>query len=294
MRAKLLDGKKISKTILEEVKNQIYKTGIIPGLAVILVGDDPASKIYVGLKEKACLKTGILSSVYKFSEQAKNEEILETIEWLNNDETIHAILVQLPLPKHLDKKRILNSINPKKDVDGFHEENIKKLIQGKAEIIPGLVMGIMQLLSETGEEIKNKNAVIIAKSNEFKDSMSWVLENFEIKSKKINPPIKDNNKEIEKMTESIKNSDIVITAVGKPNLIKGDFIKEGAIIIDVGITRISEKVIVGDIEKESCQKKASWISPVPGGVGPMTIAMLLKNTLALTYKNSSILNHLSK
>jgi methylenetetrahydrofolate dehydrogenase (NADP+) / methenyltetrahydrofolate cyclohydrolase len=272
-KSKIINGKAIAEEIKVEVAEQVAKLEIKPNLAVILAGDDPASHLYVSIKKKAAENTGIQMSLYNFDEDATQESIIETIEFLNKDEEIDAILVQLPLPKHLDDDAIIKSIEPKKDVDGFHPKNIEKILDSKGEIFSPLNMGILQLLTSTQEELKNKKATIIARSEEFTSTLEHMLKDFEINTQIINPD-KTNFK------NSLNDSDIIISASGKPESITADEIKQGAILIDVGTTRVKDKTL-GDINFESCSSKASWITPVPGGVGPMTVAMLLKNTVTL-------------
>jgi len=276
-KAKIINGKAIAIEIQKEVADQITKLNIIPSLAVILIGNDKASHLYVSLKKKAAQKAGIEISLYSFKEDSTQESIIKTIKFLNKDKEIDAILVQLPLPSHLDEDKIIKAIDPKKDVDGFHPENIKKILLSESEIFSPLNMGILQLLTSTSENLKNKNAVIVARSKEFTSTLSHILNDFEINTKSINPDDK-NNKHL------LNDADIVISAIGKPNWICADDIKQNAILIDVGTTRVKGKTI-GDIDFESCSKKASWITPVPGGVGPMTVALLLKNTISLACNN---------
>ena len=267
--AKTIDGKSIAEEIRQEVADQVAKLNIKPSLAVILVGSDPASHLYVSIKKKAAQEAGIEICLYTFDEDAKQDEILETIEFLNEDKEIDAILVQLPLPEHLDEDKIIQAIDPKKDVDGFGP-NTKN-------IVPPLNMGIMQLITSTQEDTENKSAVILARSKEFTKSLSSMLNDFSIQAKSINPDDSDSK-------SATKDADIVISAMGKPESIKADDIKDNAILIDVGTTRIKNKTI-GDFNFESFSKKASHITPVPGGVGPMTVAMLLKNTISLARTN---------
>ena len=280
-KSKIIDGKALSEQIQKEVARQIHELKISPGLAVILVGDDKASKLYVSLKHKAANKCGIFFSVYEFPKNSTQDEIIETIKWLNNDEQIDAILVQLPLPKHLDEEKIINTVDPNKDVDGMHSENIKKIINNEKTLItPGLQLGIMQLLFSTKENLSDKNALIIANSPEFTSTLAHYLQEFNIKTEVINP----SNREVKERT---KQADIIVVAVGKPNWIKEEDIKKGVIIIDVGINQIDKETTVGDVDLDDCLSKAGWITPVPGGVGPMTVAMLLKNTVALAAQKNN-------
>ena len=272
-KANIINGKQIADQIRAKAADQIAKLKINPCLAVILVGDDPASHLYVSLKKKAAEQCSIQLCLYKFGKDADQDDILEAIAFLNNDKEVDAILVQLPLPGKFNEDKIIASINPKKDADGFHPENIKKILSSCGEIFSPLNMGIIQLLASTGENLQNKTAAIIAKSKEFTSTMARLLADFGIAACAVNPDSLDHKR-------AIKNADIVISAAGKPNWIHSQDIKQGAILIDVGTTRIKNKTI-GDFDFESCSKKASFITPVPGGVGPMTVAMLLKNTVAL-------------
>lgn len=273
--AKIIDGRALARQIRHEVKAQIIKLKLHPGLAVILVGENPASRLYVALKQKAAHEAGIIFSLYKFSATAPEAEILETINWLNADKEINAIIVQLPLPAHLDEQKIISAISPAKDVDGFHPENRKKLLANEVGIIPGLDLGILQLIQSTGQDMTGKQALIIARSPEFTSTLSHLLNQFSITNTIISP---DNNT----WPASVPGADIVITAIGAPRVITGDMLKPGAIVIDVGTNHIDANTVVGDVDWDSCAKVASWITPVPGGIGPMTVAMLLKNTVALT------------
>lgn len=265
-KAQIIDGKALADTIRQETAAQIAKLGIVPGLAAILVGHDAASELYVSLKAKAAKEVGIMFSLYRFPNNASEAEILEAINWLNQDKNIDGILVQLPLPAHLDENKIIQAIDPKKDADGFH---------GKDYVIPGLANGILQLLLSTKENLKDKQALIIARSVEFTGSLSYILQEFGIANKTISPDDND-------VKTQTQEADIIIIAAGKPQWIKKEDIKSGAIIIDVGTNRLSDNSVVGDVDFADCLEKASWITPVPGGVGPMTVAMLLKNTVSLS------------
>ncbi|OIO48659.1 MAG: bifunctional 5,10-methylene-tetrahydrofolate dehydrogenase/5,10-methylene-tetrahydrofolate cyclohydrolase [Parcubacteria group bacterium CG_4_9_14_0_2_um_filter_41_8] len=301
-KAKIINGKKIADQIRQEVADQVAKLNIQPCLAVLLIGNDPASHLYVSIKKKAAEQCGIQICLYNFDEIADEDEILETISFLNKDEEVDAILVQLPLPEKFDEDAIISAIDPKKDVDGFHPENIKKILSSKAEIFSPLNMGILQLLTATGENLQDKTAIIIARSKEFTQTLTHVLEDFGVKTIIINPYNQKDDAALSlpaagslsrQATSPLKanpplgltfNSDIIISAVGKPNWIHANNIKQGSILIDVGTARVQDKTL-GDFDFDSCAKKASWITPVPGGVGPMTVAMLLKNTLLLARKN---------
>lgn len=278
---KLLKGKKISEKILNSLKNKIKKEKLKPALAVVLVGDNIASRIYVSLKEKAAGKIGIKFYLHKFSAKAKEMEIIKSIKKLNTDKKISGIIVQLPLPKNLNTQKIINAIDPKKDADGFSA--FGRPAEGwhqKDKIEPVLPKAIMKIL-----EIKNlrlnlrfRGAMIVANSEKFGKIMVASL-----KQKKISG-VYILAKEIKKNRIKIKKADVVISAVGKPGLIRGDMIKKGAIVIDAGITKKGKKVL-GDVDFTSVKTKASYITPVPGGVGPVTIACLLENVYLLSKKS---------
>lgn len=280
--AQIIDGRALAEQIKEETRAQIAKLGITPGLAAILVGNDPASELYAKIKARDARQVGIVFSLYKFTEDAAEDEILTTINWLNQDEEVDAILVQLPLPSHLDEHKIVSAIAPEKDADGLHPANIKKLLAGEsAGIVPGLILGIVQLLQSTGEKLTNKQAAIVARSPEFTSVLSYVLNEFGLISKAVNPDALD-------AKDDLAGADIVVAAVGQANWLKAEDIKEGAIVIDVGTNRGADGTIVGDVDFAGCGAKASWITPTPGGVGPMTVAMLLKNTAALAIRRKNL------
>lgn len=272
----IIDGKKISTQIKEEIKIEVSelkeKTGKVPGLAVILVGEDPASKVYVNSKEKSCIDLGFYSEKHVLSPDAKEEELLSLVEKLNKTEEIDGILVQLPLPKHINSQKVLDAILPSKDVDGFHPVNVGKLFTGiKDCFYPCTPYGVIELLKRSNVEIAGKNAVIIGRSNIVgKPAAAMLLSE--------NATVTIAHSKTADLSETVRRADIVVAAVGIPNFIKGDMIKEGAVVIDVGINRVDGK-LYGDVEFESAKEKASKITPVPGGVGPMTIAMLMKNTI---------------
>jgi len=279
--AQIIDGRALAENIKQETTAQIAKLDLSPGLAVILVGDDAASELYVALKAKAAKQVGIIFSLYRFKAEASAKEILDTINWLNKDSEIDAILVQLPLPDHLNTEQIISAIDPAKDVDGFHPENIKNLTAGKSYIIPGLESGIVQLLAATGANLEGKLAAIIARSREFTGTMEYILGEFGVSANILNPDDVD-------VLKHLPAADIIIVAAGKPQWIKNNNIKPGAIIIDVGTNRLNDNTVVGDVDFKDCAARASWITPVPGGVGPMTVALLLKNTVALTINSLSL------
>ncbi|MBL7022196.1 bifunctional 5,10-methylene-tetrahydrofolate dehydrogenase/5,10-methylene-tetrahydrofolate cyclohydrolase [Patescibacteria group bacterium] len=270
----IIDGKQIATEITEKVADEIKANKLQIGLAVILIGNDSASELYVKLKKKACIKVGIDFHLYRFPDNTNTDEVIEAIKFLNEDRDINAILVQLPLPKELDTKKIIAAIDPKKDVDGFHPINIQKYINGEIDFLPGLNEGINILLASTKQDLTNKKICILANSDEFAEPLEKYFTNQGLNTKHIHLTDPD-------WTDRVKEADILITAVGKALLITKDNIKEDAIIIDVGTNRLTKNTIVGDVDFESVCDKCSYITPVPGGVGPMTIAMLLKNSVRL-------------
>ena len=290
METKLLLGKTVSKHIKSELSERIRslkKSNIVPGLAAILVGDDPASRVYVNTKSKVFKSNGCFSETYRMNVNSSEEEIIELIEKLNNNNKIHGILVQLPLPPHLDSKKVLNHVNPKKDVDGFHPLNLGHLLEGSPRFIPCTPNGIIKILEFYNIETSGKHAVIIGRSNIVGKPMFALLsQKFKIGNSTVTM-CHTGSKDISYFT---KQADIVIAAVGVPGILNGDMIKEGACLIDVGINRVEDSTskkgykLVGDIEASSVMGKASALTPVPGGVGPMTITMLLYNTVCSANK----------
>ena len=281
MSAKILSGKEVSQRIKAELKNEADKLkakGIMPGLAVVIVGDDPASRVYVNNKKKACEELGILSEEYALPAETKEEELLALIDKLNADKNISGILVQLPLPKGIDEEKVINRINPKKDVDAFHPANVGKIMIGNYDFVPCTPAGVMELIAESGIDISGKECVIVGRSNIVGKPMSMI-------KKKKNGTVTVCHSKTKDLKEVTKRADILVVAVGRPEFITGDMIKEGAVVIDVGINRLENKKLVGDVHFESAEKVASAITPVPGGVGPMTIAMLMKNTLKAAIVN---------
>lgn len=275
MSGTLIDGKAVAKKVGEDVQKRIEslkQRGITPGLAVILVGDDPASHSYVGRKEKACKKYGIYSEVIRLEESINEQELLDLIYKLNNDEKIHGILVQLPLPEHINKWKVIDAIDPKKDVDGFHSINVGNLFIGRQDtFLPCTPFGVMVMLKEYGVEFKGQNVVVVGASNIVGKPMSLLaLEN--------DATVTICHKETRDLAAMTRQADILIVAAGVPNLITKDMVKEGAIVIDVGINRV-ESGLVGDVDFDAVKEVASMITPVPGGVGPMTIIMLIYNTV---------------
>lgn len=271
----LISGKEVSQTVKDEIKKQtesLKDKGISVKLAVIIVGDDPASHIYVKNKKKACEYVGFESLEYALDENTTQEELLELIDKLNKDKTVNGILCQLPLPKHIDEKRIIDSISPLKDVDAFHPVNVGKIMIGDYEFLPCTPAGIMRLIESTSYDVSGKDCVIIGRSNIVGKPMAMLMLH-------KNATVTICHSRTKNIEEKIKNADIVIAAVGIPKFVKGNMVKEGALVIDVGINRNSDGKLCGDVDFDEVSKKASFITPVPGGVGPMTISMLMQNTL---------------
>lgn len=281
--AKLLMGKEVSARIKAELKTEVEnlkKEGINPGLAVIIVGEDPASQVYVRNKERACEECGIYSEKYALTAETTQEKLLKLIDELNNKSSISGILVQLPVPKHIDEKTIINAIAPNKDVDAFHPVNVGKIMVGNYDFVPCTPAGVMELIKESGIDVSGKECVIVGRSNIVGKPQAMLLLH-------QNGTVTICHSKTKNLAEKTKNADILVAAVGIPNFIKGDMIKEGAVVIDVGINRLENKKLCGDVEFESAEKVAGAITPVPGGVGPMTIAMLMKNTVKAAILNKS-------
>lgn len=271
----LIDGKATSQKIKDEIKNEVIKLkqkGITPTLAVILVGDDPASQTYVASKQKACLACQMGSVMHKLSANTTEQELISLIDVLNADDSIDGILVQLPLPKHINTNEILRKIDPKKDVDGFCAQNIGALVSGLDGFVPCTPLGIMELLKQYNINPQGLNALVIGRSNIVGKPMAALLLN-------AGATITIAHSKTKNLADLSKNADLIIAAIGKANFIKPEMVKEGAIIIDVGINRLENGKLVGDCDFENLKDKCDFITPVPGGVGPMTIAMLLSNTL---------------
>ncbi len=276
MTAQLIDGKTIAANIREDIARKVAdrrQRGLrIPGLAVILVGNDPASEVYVSHKRKDCEQVGFISESYDLPVSTTQQELLALIDKLNDDSAIDGILVQLPLPAHLDAAPLLERIRPDKDVDGFHPFNIGRLAQRNPLLRPCTPKGIIKLLESTKENLYGLNAVMVGASNIVGRPMALELLLAGCTTTITHRFTKD-------LATHVANADLVVVGVGKPGLVKGDWIKPGAIVIDVGINRMPDGKLVGDVEFEEAAKRASWITPVPGGVGPMTRACLLENTL---------------
>lgn len=272
----LLDGKSLSNKIKEEVRVEVeqlkQEKNITPGLAVVLVGDDAASATYVSSKHKACETAGIYSVVHKRDSSTTQEELLELIEEMNNDPKLDGILVQLPVPKHIDTTTVLEAINPLKDVDGFHPYNVGRMVSNLDAFLPATPFGVMRMFEEYNIDLVGKNVCVIGSSDIVGKPMASLLINAKATVEVCNSKTKD-------LKAHTLRADIIIVAAGRVNLVTEDMVSEGAIIIDVGINRLDTGKLVGDADFEGCKDKCSFITPVPGGVGPMTIAMLLKNTV---------------
>lgn len=271
----LIDGKATSQKIKDEIKNEVIKLkqkGITPTLAVILVGDNPASQTYVASKQRACLACQMGSVMHKLSANTTQQELISLIDVLNADDSIDGILVQLPLPKHINTNEILRKIDPKKDVDGFCAQNMGALVSGLDGFVPCTPLGIMELLKQYNINPQGLNALVIGRSNIVGKPMAALLLN-------AGATVTIAHSKTKNLADLSKNADLIIAAIGKANFIKPEMVKEGAIIIDVGINRLENGKLVGDCDFENLKDKCDFITPVPGGVGPMTIAMLLSNTL---------------
>lgn len=283
MSAKILDGKMLSAKIKDELKLEVEnlkKDGINPALAVIIVGDDSASKIYVKNKKLACEYCGIKSLEYALPSSTTQEELLALIDKLNNDNSVSGILCQLPLPKGLDEEAVINAIAPNKDVDAFHPVNVGKIMVGNFDFLPCTPAGVMELIALSGIEVKGKKCVVVGRSNIVGKPMSMLLLH-------QHGTVTICHSKTADLAAEVSQADIVVAAVGVPELLCGDMIKEGAVVIDVGMNRLADGRLVGDVEYASCEARASAITPVPGGVGPMTIAMLMKNTVKAALLNKT-------
>lgn len=276
----ILDGKMVSKQLKDNLKIKVnelkYKYGITPKLSIVLVGENPASQVYVRNKVKACEYTGIEPNLIKVSEEITEEELLNIVKTLNNDDTVHGIIVQLPIPKHINEQKVIDYINNKKDVDGFGIENKGKLFCGLDSLHSATPEGIMTLLDAYNIPIQGKNAVVVGRSNIVGKPIAMLL-------LAKNATVTIAHSKTANLGEVTKQADILVVAIGKPKFITVDMVKEGAVVIDVGINRVNDK-LCGDVDFENVSKKTSYITPVPGGVGPLTIASLLKNTL-IAYQN---------
>lgn len=271
----IIDGKAVSKKVKEDVKaecEQLKAKGITPGLAVIIVGEDPASQVYVHNKEVACEACGFHSVKYALPAETTQEELNALIDELNEDNSINGILCQLPLPKHLDDKEVINRINPIKDVDAFHPVNVGAIMIGDYNYLPCTPAGVMELIHSTGVDVSGKKAVVIGRSNIVGKPMAMLLLH-------ENATVEITHSKTQSLADVTKHADILVAAIGKAKFVTADMVKQGAVVIDVGMNRDENGKLCGDVDFEGVKDKCSFITPVPGGVGPMTIAMLMKNTL---------------
>ena len=271
----IIDGKAVSKKVKEDVEaecEQLKAKGITPGLAVIIVGEDPASQVYVHNKEVACEACGFHSVKYALPAETTKEELNALIDELNEDNSINGILCQLPLPKHLDDKEVINRINPIKDVDAFHPVNVGAIMIGDYNYLPCTPAGVMELIHSTGVDVSGKKAVVIGRSNIVGKPMAMLLLH-------ENATVEITHSKTQSLADVTKQADILVAAIGKAKFVTADMVKQGAVVIDVGMNRDENGKLCGDVDFESVKDKCSFITPVPGGVGPMTIAMLMKNTL---------------
>ena len=281
MAATMIDGRAVAKAFKEEIAlktAQMITAGIQPHLAVVLVGENPASQVYVRNKENGCIKAGIRSTVIRLSETCSQEELEKTVTALNEDGSVHGILVQLPLPKHLDEARVLRLIDPDKDVDGFHAMNSGRLMNGQPGFVPCTPLGVMKLLKSYGIDPAGKHAVVIGRSNIVGKPMAMLL-------LQANATVTVCHSRTQNLAQITRQADILVAAVGRANFVTADMVKPGAAVIDVGINRVDGK-IVGDVDYDAVSEVAGYITPVPGGVGQMTIAMLLSNTLDAVAKRA--------
>ncbi len=284
MTAQIIDGKAIAEDVRNQVRldieNRLKNNQRAPGLAVILVGLDPASQIYVKNKRKACEEAGLISKSYDLDENTQQDTLLALIKELNNDEKIDGILVQLPLPDHIDDTLVLEAIHPDKDVDGFHPYNIGRLVQRMPTLRPCTPHGVIHMLETIGEVFKGRHAVIVGASNIVGRPMSMEL-------LLAGATVTTTHRFTKDLASHVADADILVVAVGKTGIVKGEWVKPGATVIDVGINRLPNGKLTGDVDFEAASARAAWISPVPGGVGPMTVAMLLRNTLQAAEKHDS-------
>ncbi|MCI7803799.1 MAG: bifunctional methylenetetrahydrofolate dehydrogenase/methenyltetrahydrofolate cyclohydrolase FolD [Oscillospiraceae bacterium] len=283
--AKLISGKEVSSKVKAEVREEtaeLVKKGIKPGLAVVIVGNDPASRVYVNSKKKACEEVGFSSFEYALPEEITQEELLELVEKLNNDDSVDGILCQLPLPEQIDENAVINAIKPDKDVDAFHPFNVGKIMIGDFAFLPCTPAGVMELIDSTGVDISGKSCVVIGRSNIVGKPMSMLLLH-------RNGTVTICHSRTKNLSEICTGADILVAAVGKANFVTADMVKEGAIVIDVGMNRLENGKLCGDVDFENVEKKAGYITPVPGGVGPMTIAMLMKNTLTAAKMHNNLI-----
>lgn len=273
--AQLISGKEISAAIRAELKEEtarLKEQGVVPGLAVVLVGDDPASKVYVRNKKRACEELGYYSEEHTLPADTTQEQLLELVKRLNGDERIHGILVQLPLPRQIDEQSVIAAIDPDKDVDAFHPVNVGRIMIGDYRFVPCTPAGVIELLERSGVELEGKECVVIGRSNIVGKPMAMLLLHKNATVTICHSRTKD-------LADVVRRADVVVVAIGRPKFLTGDMLKKGAVVIDVGTSRLPDGKLCGDADFASCEAVCSQITPVPGGVGPMTITMLMKNTL---------------
>ena len=283
--AQIIDGKAVSAAVKQEVADEAAKLrdekGLKVGLAVVIVGNDSASRVYVNNKKKACEAVGFQSFEYALDENTTQEQLLDLVNVLNRDDRVNGILVQLPLPKHIDEKAVINAISPAKDVDAFHPENVGKIMIGEYSFLPCTPAGVMRLIESTGVDISGKKCVVVGRSNIVGKPQAMLL-------LQKNGTVTICHSRTQNLKEECKAADILVVAIGKAKFVTGDMIKAGAVVIDVGMDRDENGKLCGDVDFESAEKVAGYITPVPGGVGPMTIAMLMKNTLTAAKQQAGI------
>jgi methylenetetrahydrofolate dehydrogenase (NADP+)/methenyltetrahydrofolate cyclohydrolase len=285
MSAKIIDGKALSQKIKVQIKEEIAAFSSnqpVPGLAVVIVGNDPASRVYVNSKKNACAETGIYSEEHALPEETSEDELLTLIDKLNNDSKISGILVQLPLPPHINTQKVINAISPEKDVDGFHPVSTGRLMTGQQGFVPCTPAGVIEMIKETGVEIQGKDCVVVGRSNIVGKPLALLL-------LAENGTVTICHSKTKNLPEICRRADILVAAVGKAKMITGDMIKPGAVVIDVGMNRLADKKLCGDVAFDTAVNIAEYITPVPGGVGPMTIAMLMKNTLYACKRQNGLL-----
>lgn len=273
--AKIIDGKAISANVKAQVKaeaDKLKEQGIEIGLAVVIVGNNPASRVYVNNKKKACAEVGFNSYEYALPEETTQEKLLDLVKKLNEDDKVNGILVQLPLPEHIDENAVINTIRPEKDVDAFHPENVGHIMIGDFNFLPCTPAGVMEMLAQSGIETEGKDCVVIGRSNIVGKPMAMLLLH-------KNATVTICHSRTKNLAEICRRADILVAAVGRAKFVTADMIKDGAVVIDVGMNRLESGKLCGDVDYDGCFEKAGYITPVPGGVGPMTIAMLMKNTL---------------
>ncbi|MBU5443022.1 bifunctional methylenetetrahydrofolate dehydrogenase/methenyltetrahydrofolate cyclohydrolase FolD [Paenibacillus sp. MSJ-34] len=275
MTATLIDGKAISASIREQIQSEVERLigqGVRPGLAVVLVGEDPGSKVYVDSKERSCKELGIYSEVHRLPESASQEELLALVDRLNRQDNIHGILVQLPLPGHMNEKAVIDAIAVEKDVDGFHPINVGNLMIGDDSLLPCTPAGVIEMIKRTGVDIAGKHAVVIGRSNIVGKPVSMLLQ-------RENATVTMCHSKTANMRELTRQADILVVAIGRAKFVDRSYVKPGAVVIDVGMNRLENGKLVGDVDFEDVKEISGPITPVPGGVGPMTIVMLMQNTL---------------